>query len=209
MIQVLPNELQIEILTYVITETSIQKFCTLRTVCKRWNAFVPLVMHKEVISRLNSGLKLELTYFHGVASYFKSIQKLSPTYDDFAKTFTFVFDDTDDNIGDTYYDVTKLHCDYNVSLTVSVWMERSKDRRNKRSKRSPSKLGNELGVLTLSKLLNNDIYKHEFDHRSNICFKREVIKINEDNDFIYVKLHSFTLEAWKLCYILDYFEFDT
>ncbi|CAG8719891.1 2776_t:CDS:1, partial [Racocetra fulgida] len=124
--------------------------------------------------------------------YVKWIQKLSPTYDDFTKTFTFVFDDTDDDISDSYYDLIKLHSDYNINLTVSVWVERSKD---KRSKRSLSKLGTELGDLTLSELLNNDMYKHEFDHRSNICFKREVIKVEEDKDFICVKLYSFTIEA--------------
>ncbi|KAF0556642.1 hypothetical protein F8M41_015003 [Gigaspora margarita] len=59
MIQFLPNELQIKILTNVITKTDFEFFCTLRTVCKKWNTFVPLVMHEVVISRLNTGVNFE------------------------------------------------------------------------------------------------------------------------------------------------------
>ncbi|CAG8806286.1 1313_t:CDS:2, partial [Cetraspora pellucida] len=91
MIQFLPNELQIKILHNVATITKFEDFCTLRTVDKKWNSFVPLVMHEVVISRLNSGFKLELRDWINN----KWQIKLQPTYDDCTNTFTFLFDNAD------------------------------------------------------------------------------------------------------------------
>ncbi|CAG8743087.1 17656_t:CDS:2 [Dentiscutata erythropus] len=186
MIQILPNELQIEILNYVIIET--------KTICKKWNSFVPLVMHKAVISVLNSGLKLELTYWNDT----KQIKKLLPTYDDYTKTFTFLFDNPEN-------DFSKPLNDHKVSFIAFV--ERNEN--NPLNNPFPIKLGVELGDLTFPEFINNDIYKYDFDHRSNIRFKRE-IKNNEEGESIScVKLYSFTIEAWKLCYILDSLNCDT
>ncbi|CAG8787931.1 981_t:CDS:2, partial [Cetraspora pellucida] len=145
MIQILPNELQIEILTYVVTETNFQKFCTLRTVCKKWNIFIPLVMHKAVISRLNADLKLELTYWNDI----KWNKKLSPTYDDYTKAFTFILDDIDDDTSDSYDDISKILSDHNISFMASI--EKCEDVPN------PVKLGTELGDLTWLEFLNDDI----------------------------------------------------
>ncbi|KAF0449320.1 hypothetical protein F8M41_002509 [Gigaspora margarita] len=139
MIQNLPNELQIGILNYVITESNFQYFCTLRTVCKKWNAFVPLLIHNAVISELNSGLKLAFTYWSDL-----KIKKLSPTYNDYTKTFTFQFD-------------------------------------------------------------NNRISRPFSDNKIN--FVAFIQKSGEN--ISHVKLHSFTIEAWKLYYILDCLKFDT
>ncbi|CAG8742204.1 18391_t:CDS:2 [Gigaspora margarita] len=72
--------LQIEILNYAVTESNFQHFCSLRIICKKWNTFIPLTVHKAVISMLNS--------------------ELSPIYDDCTKTFTFLFDNPDDDISE-------------------------------------------------------------------------------------------------------------
>ncbi|CAG8535406.1 14153_t:CDS:2 [Dentiscutata erythropus] len=178
MIQNLPNELHIEILNYFVIET--------KTVCKKWNTLVPLVLHEAVTSRLNSGLKLEFTYGDDA----EWTKKLSPTYDDFTKTFTFQFYSPDDGISRSlkYYNgirFTAFLVKNNPSLT---------------------KLGAELGHLAFPEIVNTDICKYEFDYRSNICFKRVT---NEDKSNDCVKLYSFTIEAWKLCYILDCLKFDT
>ncbi|CAG8824930.1 1136_t:CDS:2, partial [Gigaspora rosea] len=99
MIQFLPNELQIKILTNVITKTDFEFFCTLRTVCKKWNTFVPLVMHEVVISRLNTGLNFELTDWNET----KWSKELLPTYDDQTKTFTFLFNNANYSSKSFYY----------------------------------------------------------------------------------------------------------
>ncbi|CAG8718584.1 30772_t:CDS:2 [Gigaspora margarita] len=183
MIQNLPNELQIGILNYVITESNFQYFCTLRTVCKKWNAFVPLLMHNAVISELNSGLKLAFTYWSDL-----KIKKLSPTYNDYTKTFTFQFDNNH---------ISRPFSDNKINFVAFI---------QKSGKDVPFmfKLGAVLGVLTFPKFLNDDIYKHEFDHRNEICFF-----VDKGESISHVKLHSFTIEAWKLYYILDCLKFDT
>ncbi|CAG8542779.1 13870_t:CDS:2 [Racocetra fulgida] len=100
---------------------------------------------------------------------------------------------------DSYDDLSKILSDHNISFTASV---------ERNDIPSPIKFGVELGDLTWLEFLNDDICKYEFDHRSNICFKRE-IKVNEDRSISYVKPYSFTIEAWKLYYILDCLKFDT
>ncbi|CAG8756438.1 11307_t:CDS:2, partial [Dentiscutata erythropus] len=148
MIQLLPNELHIQILTYVITEANFEKFCTLRTVCKKWNAFIPLVMHQVVVSKLKSGLNFELTD----CSYETVIsENLLPTYCDSTKTFTFIFDQTEDiNI----FDILCFN------------------------KEKPDEYAIKLIAL-------------------------EVKVDEESNSTRYLRLYSFTIEAWKLYYILD------
>ncbi|RIB29136.1 hypothetical protein C2G38_2057448 [Gigaspora rosea] len=189
MIQILPNELQIEILNYVVIETNFQDFCTLRIVCKKWNAFVPLVMHKAVVSRLNSGLKLELTFWNDTKT-----KKLAPTYNDYTKTFTFQFDNLDDDINEPLND---------NKISFIAFVKRSED------VLFPTKLGAELGDLTFPDFVNNDMCIYEFDNRSNVCFKQETKEDEEGKSIICVKLYSFTIEAWKLFYILDCLKFDT
>ncbi|CAG8747079.1 5005_t:CDS:2 [Gigaspora margarita] len=188
MIQYLPNELHIQILIYVANETKFEKFCTLRTVCKKWNSFVPLVTHEIVISRLNSGLKLELTDWNET----KWSKKLPPTYCDSTKTFTFLFD---------HIDNTKSCNDYKKSginkINFTAFVERSKGRP------IPIKLGAKFGELAFPKFINDNIYKYEFDHQNNVCFKRET-KVDEKGESTSsIRLYSFTIAAWKLYYILD------
>ncbi|CAG8746948.1 4106_t:CDS:1, partial [Racocetra fulgida] len=129
----------------------------------------------------------------------KWTQKLPPTYDDYTKTFTFVFD-IDDSICNTYDDINQILSDHSVSFTASV--ERC-------DVLCPIKLGTKLGDLTLLEFLNDDVCKYEFGHRSNVCFRRE-IKVDEEIKCINcVRPYSFTIEAWKLYYILDCLKFDT
>ncbi|CAG8539641.1 31089_t:CDS:2, partial [Racocetra persica] len=171
MIQILPNELHIQILTFVVTETNFENFCALRTVCKKWNTFVPLVMHEAVISKLNSGLNLELTDWNET----KWSKKLSPTYDDNTKTFTFLFDSADAT--KSLYDYEKPHVQ-NSSFVAFV--KRSED------VSIPLKLGYKFGDLAFPEFVNSDIDKYEFDHQSNVCFKRE-IKVDEEGKDINCK----------------------
>ncbi|CAG8801327.1 5310_t:CDS:2, partial [Dentiscutata erythropus] len=76
---------------------------------------------------------------------------LSPTYDDYTKTFTFLFNNPDDNVSSPF---------------------------------------------------NND--KLVF----SVSFKREIKDDDEGKSIICIKLYSFTIEAWKLCYILDGLKFN-
>ncbi|CAG8785887.1 7395_t:CDS:2, partial [Dentiscutata erythropus] len=105
-------------------------------------------MHKAVISDLNSGLKLELAHWNDT----KWTKKLSPTYDDYSKTFTFLFDNSDDEI------ISPLN---DNKISFAAFVERKED------KLFPLKLGIELGDLTFPEFVNNDLYKYEFNHRSN------------------------------------------
>ncbi|RIB10002.1 hypothetical protein C2G38_225201 [Gigaspora rosea] len=195
MIQFLPNELQIKILTNVITKTDFEFFCTLRTVCKKWNTFVPLVMHEVVISRLNTGLNFELTDWNET----KWSKELLPTYDDQTKTFTFLFNNANYSSKSFYY------IEQDGYINKSLYF-----RRVGRHKHTidfiafvenlfiPIKLGAEFGSLKWPEFVVSNLYKYEFDHQSSVCFKREI-----DKNITYVKLYSFTIAAWKLYYILD------
>ncbi|CAG8712189.1 8016_t:CDS:1, partial [Cetraspora pellucida] len=64
----------------------------------------------------------------------------------------------------------------------------------------PLELGAIFKGLDSPQLINNDIYKYEFDRQSNLCFKQE---IEEGNVVNCLRLYSFTIAAWKLCYMLD------
>ncbi|CAG8730962.1 884_t:CDS:2, partial [Dentiscutata erythropus] len=158
MIQNLPNELQIEILTYVVIEANFQNFCTLRIVCKKWNTFVPLIIHEAATSRLNSGLKVELTCWNDTKWIKNMIKNLAPIYDDYTKTFTFLFDNPEDNISEYLND----------KISFIAFVERSED------VPSPIKLGAYLGDLIFPEIINNDVCKYKFDYRNNVCFKREI-----------------------------------
>ncbi|CAG8509013.1 9866_t:CDS:2 [Dentiscutata erythropus] len=194
MIQYLPNELHIQILIYVANETNFEKFCSLRTVCKKWNSFVPLVTHEIVISRLNSGLKLELTDWNET----KWSKNLPPTYCDSTKTFTFLFDNTDGTINSCngYKKSVKN------KINFIAYVEKSEDIS------IPIKLGAKFGELTFPDFINDDIYEYQFDHQNNVCFKRETNVDEKGESTSNIRIYSFTIAAWKLCYILDCLKFD-
>ncbi|CAG8775470.1 9913_t:CDS:2 [Dentiscutata erythropus] len=199
MIQLLPNELQIQILTNVITKTNFEFFCTLRTVCKKWNAFVPLIMHEFVISRLNSGLKFELTDWNET----KWSRELLPSYDDQTKTFNFLFNNA------TYSSKSVYYREQDGYKNKSLFYRRFNKRKNKidfialvektENFFNSIKLGAKFGSLTWPEFVDNDMYKYEFDNQSNVCFERVIENKNDS----YLKLYSFTIAAWKLYYILD------
>ncbi|CAG8701351.1 22776_t:CDS:2, partial [Gigaspora rosea] len=149
MIQLLANELQIQILTNVIDKTNFEYFCTLRTVCKQWNVFIPLVMSEIVISRLNSGLIVEFEDWFET----KSSKEVSPTYDDQTKTFTFLFNENVD-IYDYGYHKTNLRF---KSKYFTVFVDKTENLSR------PIKLV--VGSLTCPEFENNDTYKHEFDSK--------------------------------------------
>ncbi|CAG8495526.1 12197_t:CDS:2, partial [Cetraspora pellucida] len=119
-------------------------------------------------------------------------KKLPPTYDDHTKTFTFLFDSSDAT--KSFYDHEKPRVQ-NISFTAFV--KRSEDLS------IPIKLGYKFGDLAFPEFVNSDIYKYEFDHQSNVCFRREIKADEEDKDINCVRLYSFTIAAWKLYYILD------
>ncbi|CAG8451099.1 26277_t:CDS:2 [Dentiscutata erythropus] len=187
MIQYLPNELHIQILFYVANETNFEKFCSLRTVCKKWSSFVPLVTHEVVISRLNSDWNET-----------KWSKKLPPTYCDSTKTFTFLFDNTDGTIKScNNYEESGIN-----KINFIAYVERSEDIV------SSIKLGAKFGELAFPEFKNVDIYKYEFDHQNNVCFKRESEVDEKGESTSSVRLYSFTIAAWKLYYILDCLKFD-
>ncbi|CAG8714235.1 13692_t:CDS:2 [Gigaspora margarita] len=185
MIQLLANELQIQILTNVIAKTNFEYFCTLRTVCKQWNTFIPLVMSEIIISRLNSGLIVELTDWFET----KSSKEIPPTYDDQTKTFTFLFNKNVDSYNSIYYRKFSKYESKNfiafVEKTENFFI--------------PIKLGAIFGSLTYPEFVNNDTYKHEFDSKNKVLFRRVI----DDKNISHVEFYSFTIAAWKLYYILD------
>ncbi|CAG8498346.1 42182_t:CDS:2 [Gigaspora margarita] len=159
MIQLLANELQIQILTNVIAKTNFEYFCTLRTVCKQWNIFIPLVMSEIVISRLNSGLKVEFENWFET----KSSKEVPLIYDDQTKTFTFLFNKNVD-IYDYRYHKTYLRMFKFIPFTAFV------DKTEHLV--SPIKLVAIVGSLTCPEFENNDTYKYEFDNKV-MCFLNE------------------------------------
>ncbi|CAG8646841.1 21322_t:CDS:2 [Dentiscutata erythropus] len=202
MIQLFPNELQIQILTDVITKTNFEYFCTLRTVCKKWNTFVPLIMSEIVISRLNSDLELELTDWNES----KWSKEMPPTYDDQTKTFTFLFNnDNHTNKRKVYKYDSLFFRKFNKPKPIDnfiAFVEKTD------SSFFPIKIGAKFGSLAWPKFgsflawpksVNNDLDKHEFDSKSNVCFKR----LDDDKNDGNIRLYSFTIAAWKLYYILD------
>ncbi|CAG8806204.1 20395_t:CDS:2, partial [Racocetra persica] len=188
MIQIPPNELHIQILKYVVTETNFEKFCALRTVCKKWNSFVPLVIYEAVIYKLSSGLKLKLTCDEKNKIVWS--KKLSPTYCDSTKAFTFLFDQTEDtSIFNCYQESPK-------DFILTAYLEKSED------VLFPLELGAKFKGPASPQVINDDIFKYEFDCQNNLCFKWET-KVEEGNVINHIRLYSFTIAAWKLCYILD------
>ncbi|CAG8778394.1 21453_t:CDS:2, partial [Cetraspora pellucida] len=186
MIQIIPNELHVKILKYVATEMNFEKFCTLRTVCKKWNTFIPLIMHEDVISKLSSGFKFMLTYDEWNKTEWS--EEFSPTYCDSTKSFTFLFDQTEDiTISHYYQDKPK---EYYLIAYV----------KNGENSLVPLELGAKFKGLDSPQRINNDIYKYEFDRQSNLRFKQE---IEEGNVVNHLRLYSFTIASWELCYILD------
>ncbi|CAG8573212.1 13051_t:CDS:2, partial [Gigaspora rosea] len=186
MIQSFPNELQIKILTYVVTETNFEFFCALRTVCKKWNTFVPLIMHETVISRLNSGLKLEFDWYEVNWS-----ENSPPIYDDRTKTFTFIFKPIDyypyphmydyeqiiQNDLTRRYDFTKLYSDKSKVCVLKKTEEQTVvDFYRIRE----AKLGIEFNSTASPTFTNNDnMCEYKFDSQNSVRFKRE-IEINEE-----------------------------
>ncbi|CAG8753773.1 19788_t:CDS:2 [Dentiscutata erythropus] len=133
-------------------------------------------MHKAVINRLNSGLKLELTYWNET----KQIKKLSPTYNNYTKTFTFQFDNPN-------YDISEPLKDNTISFIAFV--KRSEDIL------FPTKLGVELGDLIFPEFLNNDLCKYEFDNLNNVYFKRET-KEDEKEEEVSTLREGFRYADW-------------
>ncbi|KAF0525400.1 hypothetical protein F8M41_014529 [Gigaspora margarita] len=192
MIQILPNELHIQILAYIIAEINLEKFCNLRTVCKKWNTFVPLIMSEVVVSKLKSNLKFGLAD----CSYKTVISKnLLPTYSDSAKTFTFLFDQTEDiNISDIFWFNQEKPNEYAIKFIASI---------EKECLFVSFKLGVKFNGLFSPEIMNDDIYKCQLDHKSNMCFKRKVKVDEEGNSISHLRIYSLTIAAWKLYYILD------
>ncbi|CAG8763494.1 14110_t:CDS:2, partial [Gigaspora rosea] len=152
MIQLLANELKIQILTNVIDKTNFEYFCTLRTVCKQWNIFIPLVMSEIVIFRLNSGLIVEFEDWFET----KSSKEVPPTYDDQTKTFTFLFNKNVD-IYDYRYHKTNLR--FKPKHFTAFVVDKTENLFR------PIKLGAVVGRLTCPEFENKDTYKHEFDNK--------------------------------------------
>ncbi|CAG8471951.1 5360_t:CDS:2 [Scutellospora calospora] len=159
MIQFFANELQIHILTHVVTETNFANSCILRTVCKKWNTLIPLIIHEVVMNRLNSGLKFELIDLNGDLFWQKLkrrpdwSKKFPPTkyIKNFTKSFTFKFDNIDDtNIFPLYRFKTKIS--FSMEMMPII------------------KLGGTICYIALPKVVINDIYKYDFGHRNNIVF---------------------------------------
>ncbi|CAG8514597.1 8688_t:CDS:2 [Scutellospora calospora] len=191
MIQFLPNELQIQILNDVINYSNFEYFCILRTVCKKWNTFIPLIIYDVVISRLNSGLKLEFTDWNET----KWSKEIPPTYDDYTKTFTFLFD-TDYKISDRKNAIFRRNRRKKIDFIAFV--------ENTKNLLITTKFGIIFGKIAWPKFINGDTYKHDFDRQNNVCFKR----ITKNTNLSYLKLSSFTIAAWKLYYILDCIQVD-
>ncbi|CAG8510728.1 5107_t:CDS:2, partial [Scutellospora calospora] len=163
MIQLLPNELQIQVLSKVITKTNFKYFCTLRTVCKKWGILVPLVMQEVAMCEfvnpdLYFSLKLESIDWKVV------LFKNSPTtYDYDAKTFTFLFDH--DEYNHIFYNYQKIPINVNFAASMDNGRDDDDDF-------SVNTFSTNFGKLTFQGFVNGDIYKHKFDHQNSLCFKR-------------------------------------
>ncbi|CAG8725245.1 3698_t:CDS:2, partial [Dentiscutata erythropus] len=203
MIQSFPNELQIKILTYVVTETNFEFFCALRTVCKKWNIFVPLIMHETVISRLKSGLIFEFDW-----NEIEWSENSPPIYDDRTKTFTFAFKPVD-------YDSSSVIHNYNRSYDyIDHYHAKSKLCVHKRTEkqtvvdyykpRAEAKLGIEFSSTVSPTFTSDDnMCEYKFDSQNSVRFKREIEVDEEGESISHVKLCGLTITAWKLCYVLD------
>ncbi|CAG8793410.1 8398_t:CDS:2, partial [Cetraspora pellucida] len=117
-------------------------------------------------------------------------EKLSPTYCDSTKTFTFLFDQIEDTAISPYYQEDP------EEYMLIAYVEKCDDLL------VPFRLGAKFEGLASPQFINDDICKYEFDRQTNLCFKLET-ELKEGNTINLVRLYSFTIAAWKLCYILD------
>ncbi|CAG8550302.1 2489_t:CDS:2 [Scutellospora calospora] len=186
---IFPNELQIQILTDLIAISNFEYFCTLRTVCKKWNIFIPPITHEAVISRLKSfDLKLGFTDWDET----KWSKEFLPTYDDHTKTFTFLVDINYINFD---WENWKKFALGPQTIDFIVFVEKT-------NLLTLIKISTKFSNLVKPAFKSDNIYKHDFDHKNNVCFKR-VIKTKY---VCYYKLYCLTIAAWKLYYILDYID---
>ncbi|CAG8602406.1 3172_t:CDS:2 [Dentiscutata erythropus] len=154
-------------------------------------------MHETVISRLNSGLKLEIavcmySFYRELTSFAKWSKKLAPTYDDYTKCYTFLFEDT--------YDINRSI--YEEDIDIAVLVERSE------GVSIPIRFGARFDLFNLPEFVNNNICKYEFDNRNNIYLKLEIKVGGNGQSINRVSTYSLTILAWKLYYILDCLKVD-
>jgi hypothetical protein len=143
-------------------------------------------------------------------TYAKWSKNLPPTYDDYTKTFTFLFDITDHPIEFIPEDEFTPEDEFWITLAIKKTDYTSFPLKLGTSFNlgTSFKLGTSFRNLDLLEFVNNDICKYKFDHQNYMCSKR-VIKVNEEGKKIYREIiYSFTIAAWKIYYILDCLKVD-
>ncbi|KAF0491298.1 hypothetical protein F8M41_021861 [Gigaspora margarita] len=163
-------------------------------------------MHETVISRLNSGLKLEFDWYEVNWS-----ENSPPIYDDRTKTFTFIFKPID------YYSRPEM---YNYEQVIQydhtrctdytmLYSDKSQVCVLKRTKgqavvdyllrQHEAKLGIEFSSAASPTFTNNNnLCEYKFDTQNSARFKREIVNF-AGKSISHVKLYSLTISAWKLC----------
>ncbi|CAG8470454.1 24224_t:CDS:2 [Dentiscutata erythropus] len=162
-------------------------------------------MYEAVISKLNSGLKFGLTNHHTA----ELSKKLLPTYCDSTKTFTFLFDQTENTdileiLNMDPYNIEKFDAH---AMDFIAFIKKDEDVKwvdNIGTKRV-DKIGIKFTGYFSPEFINGDIRKYQFDRKSNICLNQEAKVYDNGSGINYPVLYSFTIAAWKLCYILDCF----